>query len=262
MEDAYTFLAAIFGKVAFLADHETYMNHRPILHALFSRSRMTAYLDVMVDVVEEWLEGLGESGKMEITSEMVSLVKEVAGRSFLGEEINQMLGERFWRAYDDMSKAMDPVLPTNWPLPKFIRRDRAKEYVRSVLTPIVRERRENPKDDPFQLLVEVKMSDGRLPSEEVIVQLLMALLFAGHETTAGQAAWTIIQLVQNPEYLKLVHDEIDQVLGDGQTIDHQTLRDLEYVRMAVDETSRMRPKPPECDLLPNQLCGWWKKISQ
>lgn len=241
MEEAYDFLAAIFGKVAFLADHATYLNHRPILHALFSRARMTGYLAVMVEVVSGWLDGLGEGGELEISAEMVSLVKEVAGQSFLGREINQQLGGEFWRAYNDLSQALDPVLPPHWPLPKFIRRDRAKKYISSVLRPIVHERREHPRDDPFQLLVEVRMKDGELPSEELIVQLLMALLFAGHETTAGQAAWTIIQLVQHPDYLKLVRQEVDGLLGKGQDFDHTTLRNLNYVALAVDETSRMRP---------------------
>jgi sterol 14-demethylase len=241
MEEAYQFLAAIFGKVAFLADHQTYQNHRPILHTLFSRSQMALYLDVMVDVISGWLDSLGEAGEMEITQEMVELVKEVAGRSFLGDEIHEMLGELFWQAYDDLSKALDPVLPPTWPLPKFIRRDRAKAYISGVLHPIVRERRAKPKDDPFQLLVDAKMKDDTLPSEEVIVQLLMALLFAGHETTAGQASWTVIQLIQNPDYLENVRVEVDQVIPDIQSIDHNTLRNLKYVSMAVDETSRMCP---------------------
>ncbi len=241
MEDGYEFLAAIFGKVAFLADHQTYMNHRPILHALFSRVRMTGYLDVMIEVVHEWIDSLDESGEVEISRAMVDLVKEVAGRSFLGKEINNQLGDDFWRAYDDLSAALDPVLPPHWPLPKFIRRDRAKKYVASVLYPIVRERRANPKDDAFQMLVEVRMKDGELPSEELIVQLLMALLFAGHETTAGQAAWTIIQLAEHADYLGLVRAEVDGLLGEGQSFDHTTLRGLKYTAMAVDETTRMRP---------------------
>ncbi|MBT7782752.1 MAG: cytochrome P450 [Anaerolineae bacterium] len=202
---------------------------------------MTTYLDIMVEVVSAWLENLGDEGEMEISSEIITLVKDVAGRSFLGNEINQKLGEEFWQAYDDLSKALDPVLPPNLPLPKFIRRDKAKKYLANVLHLIVRERRANPKDDSFQMLVEAKMKDGQLPSEEIIVQLLMALLFAGHETTAGQAAWTIIQLAQHPDYLNLVREEVDVLLGDGQIFDHTTLRNLKHVSMAVDETSRMRP---------------------
>ncbi len=241
MNEAYDFLAAIFGEVAFLAEHETYLNHRPVLHALFGRERMAGYHQVMVDVVQEWLDGLGEEGEMELTAETVELVKEVAGRCFLGEAINRQLGKEFWKAYDDLSRSMDPVLPPHWPLPKFIRRDRAKKFVRDVLAPLVHERRENPVDDPFQLLVEVRMKDGELPAEETIVQLLMALLFAGHETTAGQAAWTVIQLAQHPQYLALVREEIDRELGGGQPFEQSILRKLTYVKLAVEETARMRP---------------------
>jgi sterol 14-demethylase len=178
---------------------------------------------------------------MELTSQIVDLVKEVAGRCFLGKEINDQLGDDFWVAYDDLSKSLDPVLPPAWPLPKFIRRDRAKRYVRDVLAPLVSERRRQPVDDPFQMLVETVMKDGELPEEEVIVQLLMALLFAGHETTAGQAAWTVIQLIQNPDYLKRVRDELEVVLGEGTPINQDTLRQLNTLKLAVDETSRMRP---------------------
>ena len=241
MNEAYDFLAAIFGEVAFLAEHETYLNHRPILHALFGRERMAGYHQVMVDVVQEWLDGLGEEGEMELTAETVELVKEVAGRCFLGDEINQQLGKEFWKAYDDLSRSMDPVLPPHWPLPKFIRRDRAKRFVRDVLAPLVHERRENPVDDPFQMLVEVRLKDGELPAEETIVQLLMALLFAGHETTAGQAAWTVIQLIQHPEYLARMREEVDRELGEGQPFQQSTLRKLTHVKLAVEETARMRP---------------------
>ena len=241
MNQAYDFLAAIFGEVAFLAEHETYLNHRPILHALFSRQRMLAYVEEMVEVVHEWLDSLGDSGEIELTGEILDLVKEVAGRCFLGKEINDQLGENFWKAYDDLSKSLDPVFPPQWPLPKFIRRDRAKRYVVDVLTPLVKERRQQPVDDPFQMLVEVRMKDGQLPSEEVIVQLLMALLFAGHETTAGQAAWTVIQLIQNPAYLKVVRKELSEVLGGGSDINQSVLREMKHLKMAVDETSRMRP---------------------
>lgn len=241
MNQAYDFLTAIFGEVAFLAEHETYLNHRPILHALFSRQRMLAYVGVMDDVVREWLDELGDRGEMELTAQILDLVKEVAGRCFLGKQINDQLGDDFWKAYDDLSKSLDPVLPPTWPLPKFIRRNRAKGYVRDILSPLVRDRRLDPVDDPFQMLVETRMKDGELPDEEVIVQLLMALLFAGHETTAGQAAWTVIQLIQNPDYLSRVREELDEALRKGENINQDKLRELDSLKLAVDETSRMRP---------------------
>ena len=44
-----------------------------------------------------------------------------------------------------------------------------------------------------------------------LVNMVTQIIFAGHETTAGQAAWNIILLLQNPDYLALVQEEVDRV---------------------------------------------------
>jgi sterol 14-demethylase len=66
-------------------------------------------------------------------------------------------------------------------------------------------------------------------------------MFAGHETTAGQAAWTIILLLQNPDYLRLVQQEIQQVAPYGVHIDPRRMTQLDHISWAVREVERMRP---------------------
>lgn len=39
---------------------------------------------------------------------------------------------------------------------------------------------------------------------------LMTLLIAGHETTAAVLTWTMHLLVQHPQYMKRVQDEVGQ----------------------------------------------------
>lgn len=243
MEKPYEFLAAIFGKVAFLGPTETYTNQRPVLHALFGREQMALYLPEIQAAVQEWLDRLGEAGEMELTGEMNRLVQEVAGRCFLGREVHERLGPSFWRDYTTLGKALDPILPPHLPLPKFIRRDRAKERIRRALAPIIAERRaaDQPPQDGFQLLLDHPQKDGNPLPDEVVDSMIMALMFAGHETTAGQAAWGIIHLLQNPEYLDKVKNELSARVKPGESIDHLKLRDMEYTRLALEETSRLAP---------------------
>ncbi len=243
MEKPYDFLATIFGKVAFLGSHATYMNQRPVLHVLFGREQMTKYLPEMQVAVQEWLDGLGDSGEMELTDEMNRLVQEVAGRCFLGPEVHARLGAAFWRDYALLGKALDPLLPPRLPLPKFIRRDQAKARIRRALAPIIAERRNGTerRADGFQLLLETAQADGQPLPAEVVDSMIMALMFAGHETTAGQAAWSIIHLLRHPEYRARVQAELAQVFPPGTAYDHVKLRELEATRLAVDETSRLTP---------------------
>ena len=42
----------------------------------------------------------------------------------------------------------------------------------------------------------------------------MTMLIAGHETTAAVLTWALFELKRNPEEMKKVRDEIDEVIGD------------------------------------------------
>jgi sterol 14-demethylase len=70
---------------------------------------------------------------------------------------------------------------------------------------------------------------------------MLGLMFAGHETTAGQAAWNVILLLQHPEYLSLVNEEIGRLLPAGQMVDGRALHALTHLGYAVTETERLRP---------------------
>ncbi|MAU01596.1 MAG: hypothetical protein CL608_31035 [Anaerolineaceae bacterium] len=243
IQEPYQFLKAMFGEVLFLAPHDEYLRQRPFVQELFKREKMLHYVDVMQEVVQAWLEGLGDSGEIELTSEIVTLVQEVAGNCFLGPEVHQTIGREFWDLYADLSQALDPLLPPNLPLPKFIKRDKAKARMSEILRPIIAERRQHPDlyDDFLQDIIMKDDKAGEKIDEELVRNLLLGLMFAGHETTAGQAAWTIILLLQNPDYLQLVLDEIEQVAPAGVHIDPKRMVQLDHIAWAVREVERLRP---------------------
>jgi sterol 14-demethylase len=243
IQEPYQFLRAMFGEVLFLAPHDEYLRQRPLVQELFKREKMLHYVDVMQEVVKEWLDGLGDSGEMELTSEIITLVQEVAGKCFLGPEVHQAIGREFWDLYTDLSKALDPLLPPDLPLPKFKRRDKAKARMTEILRPIIAERRANPGqyNDFLQDIIMKEDKAGEPVDEELVRNLLLGLMFAGHETTAGQAAWTIILLLQYPHYLELVLDELEEVAPAGVHIDPKRMVQLDHIEWAVREVERLRP---------------------
>uniref|UniRef100_A0A7S3YZM3 Cytochrome P450 n=1 Tax=Lotharella globosa TaxID=91324 RepID=A0A7S3YZM3_9EUKA len=94
---------------------------------------------------------------------------------------------------------------------------------------------------------------------------LLSMLVAGHETTGSVLTWTLYLLVQHPEKMAKLQEEIDTKLGskleDG--INDLTIDDmlsLNYLRWCVAESMRLYPHPPvlirraiEDDVLPS---GW------
>jgi sterol 14alpha-demethylase len=242
----YKFLRATFGEVFFIAGHEEYLRQRPVVQQAFRREKMAHYTTVMQREVQRWLDGLGDEGEFEIAGEMAHVAQQVAGYALMGEKFQEDAGDEFWELYGDLSRSLDPVLPPNLPLPKFFRRDRARARMGEIIQPILDDRRAHPENynDFLQDFVNSHYADGQPIEDEVLLNLMLGLMFAGHETTAGQAAWNIILLLQHPDYLARVQEEIDRVLPYGTPIDLKTIHALTYLGYAITETERLRPSAP------------------
>ncbi len=243
MSRPYAFIRAIFGDLAFLGSVEKYKTQRKIIHAPFRREKMQHYLTIMQRVVQSWLDSLPNEGEMELVSEIGRVVQDVAGYALMGEAFQKEVGREFWDLYRDLGAALDPIIPPNWPIPKYIRRDRAKARMIAILRPVIAERRAHPEryDDFLQDFVNARDSEGRPLDDDEVISLILGFNFAGHETTTGQASWTIIQLLQNPWYLDLVRKEIEAHLPIGTMIDGQAMKEMVHVQWAIRETERMRP---------------------
>ncbi|MEM9773762.1 MAG: cytochrome P450 [Chloroflexota bacterium] len=246
INNVYTMLEAAFGQVLFIASKDEYNNQRPLLQYIFSREKLAGYVQGMQYEVQRWLDSLGDSGEMNITEEMQQLAQHIAGNAFLGPDFRDELTDDFWDAYADLGRSLDPALPPHWPLPKFRKRDRAKEHIQNVFRPMITKRRENPDayDDLISQLLTVPQKDGEIMQDETIVSLYTGLIFAGHETTAGQAAWQIYEICRSDEISQMVQTEIDEKLPVGTQINGRVLRSMEKMYWTIDETTRMHPSAP------------------
>jgi sterol 14-demethylase len=243
MHSVYGFLRAMFGDVVLLAPHEEYLRQRPLLKSAFGNEKMVGYVQRMHEVSDAWVDELGDAGELEVTEAVTELIQRTAGRCFLGEDLQRSIGPEFWELYGHLNDAVDPLLPPHLPLPKFRRRDRAKKQLAKLFAPVIEERRRNPLayDDVMQDLVMTEGKDGRLIDADTLRNLLIGLIFASYETTIGQGAWTLISLLQHPDYLRLVRDELDHVAPSPTPIDHTVLARLPHLQWAIREVERLRP---------------------
>lgn len=243
IQKVYGFVQAITGKVFFLGSHETYLNQRPILYEPFKYRKSLKYVPIMQHVIEDCLQKLGDEGEIELTQYCIHITRQVAGNAFMGEKFQKEMGSAFWDLYDDISASLDVVLPPNLPLPKFRKRDRAKAKAKEMLKPVIAARRANPEqyDDFLQEFIQTPMVDGTYADDETLLNFIITFMFASHDTTSGHAAWTIIQLLQNPDYLKAVETELAEKFSHGTQLELSNISMLEHVYWAIEESSRMNP---------------------
>ena len=71
--------------------------------------------------------------------------------------------------------------------------------------------------------------------------MFISLMFAGHHTTSGTAAWTLIELLKAPEIMKSVVSEIDEIYADGRDVSYQALREIPMLETSIQEALRLHP---------------------
>lgn len=243
MDKPYKFLKPMFGDTGFTAGPETYRQQRPVFTSPLQAKKMENYVQVMADEVQTWFKQLGDAGQFDLVSTFEMLTQHVAARSFMGDDFYHQLSNEFWALYKDLAGGIDFILPPNLPLPRFLRRNRARRRMEAMLRPIITERRAHPEryTDFLQDFVSTPLLDNTPTSDELIVNMVLGLIFAGHETTASQGSWSLIQLLQNHDYLKLVAAELDVLLPPGATINLGVLRQMKHLEWALKETERTHP---------------------
>ncbi|KAG7449852.1 fatty acid hydroxylase [Guyanagaster necrorhizus] len=118
-----------------------------------------------------------------------------------------------------------------------------QQIMRDVASSIIDDRKQNPidKKDLLDLMLNAKdPKTGQGLSEENIGYNLLTFLIAGHETSSGMMTFTVYFLLKNPEKMRKLRDEIDEVLG-GRPVEVGDFDKLPYLVAVMRESLRLGP---------------------
>ncbi|KAL3514406.1 hypothetical protein ACH5RR_027123 [Cinchona calisaya] len=101
-----------------------------------------------------------------------------------------------------------------------------------------------------QMLLSLQQAEPERYTDHIIKATLLVLFVAGTTTTAETIEWAMSLMLNHPEVLKKIRDEIDQNVKSGYFVEDSDLPKLSYLRCVVNETLRLYPPLPL--LLPHQ----------
>jgi len=94
----------------------------------------------------------------------------------------------------------------------------------------------------LDVLVSLRKDDGSPHfSADEITGMFISMMFAGHHTTSGTAAWTLIELLRHPAVLADVVAELDALAAEGVGVSYQALREMPVLEAAIKEALRLHP---------------------
>lgn len=248
LPEIYRFVIPMFGPVLNAAPEEAVRKGQlALLHSAFQGDRMQRYLHVMQAEIRAWLDSLGDQGAFDLFEAFAELGMNIAASAFMGPEMRARM-TRIRPLYADLARGMEFVLPPNLPLPRFRRRDQARQELLRLMRPVVAERRQRSADetDFLDTLLgrEHAFPDDQYPhlDPDTVVSLALMTVFTGYITTAAQSCWSLVQLLQHPDYLDSVIEEGRSVLGVASAeLTLERSAQLERLEWALKETQRLHP---------------------
>ncbi|CAG8462428.1 5674_t:CDS:10 [Acaulospora morrowiae] len=117
-------------------------------------------------------------------------------------------------------------------------------YVENFANNLMEGRRNGSRrQDLLQTILDAQHEDGGMTDIEICDQII-EFIFAGSDTTSFTTTMVFAMLVENPEVMKKLTEELDEALKDdesGKFPSHGKLKDLTYLNCVVNETLRLHP---------------------
>ena len=248
--EVYGFMTPVFGKnVVYDAEPKKRVQQMQHMAQGLRAQRLKAYVPMIEKETLAYIKKWGNSGELNILDALSELTILTASRCLHGNDIREKLFEQVAEIYHDLDKGVTPLsffFPYA-PTPSHAKRDAARRKMVEILTPVIQARRESKEDssektDILQVFIDMKYKDGTDCTDDEVVGLLIALLFAGQHTSSITSTWTLMFLLFNPATLEKALAEQKTVLGSSSTaLDFELVGQMEYLQNATKEALRMFP---------------------
>ncbi|MFZ2175631.1 MAG: cytochrome P450 [Rhodococcus sp. (in: high G+C Gram-positive bacteria)] len=245
---AYPFMKPIFGEgVVFDASPE---RRKEMLHNQALRGeQMKGHAATIADEVDSMVSRWDDEGEIDLLEFFAELTIYTSSSCLIGKKFRDQLDGRFAQLYHELEQGTDAIafVDPYAPIESFRRRDEARvklvALVQDIMTGRIAEPPQGKEDrDMLDVLVSIKDEAGneRFSADE-ITGIFISMMFAGHHTTSGTAAWTLIELLRHPDYMKQVVTELDGLYSDGSDISFGALRQIPKLEAVLKETLRLHP---------------------
>ncbi len=116
------------------------------------------------------------------------------------------------------------------------------EENRGIINGIIEQRRQSQEqhDDLLDMLLHAKYEDGSTMTNEQLIDEILIIFVAGHETTANALTFTLKLIAQDKTVLQKVEAEIQKVNAQKITT-LQQIPQLNYIKCCIEESMRLYP---------------------
>ena len=232
-----------FGKGLLFSNGDYWLRQRRLIQPAFHREKLQGLYGIIIKSIDEFLLQFPIGKNIDIYPLIHQLSFNIIIQSLFDIKLSFQIIEELSQIFTELQDFL--IKDINQPLRRFfypftgtenIQLKKAKR-LREIFIGIINERKASDKkyDDLLDMFLKSKYEDtGEAMTNEQIVDEVLILIFAGHETTANTLAWLLYLLSTNNDSIQKLTDSFD-----GSTI-HECLNN-EYLKATINEVMRLYP---------------------
>jgi cytochrome P450 len=227
----------LLGKGIMTSEDELWRRQRSMMQPCFHRRVITGFAGLVAQAndrfIVRWEARAARGELVNVTEEMSELTLEIVLRSILGSDHERLSQEHGADPFELVAK--DPARNL-----EFVYKFRS---LTKTLQELIERRRAEPpvESDYLGMLISARDKDSGAPmSDRELIDELMTLVVAGHETTASALNWTWYLLSQHPEAQARLSAELDAA-PELPAPSLAQVEELHYTQQVVNETLRLYP---------------------
>ena len=244
--------ALLSGDDLFTSDGQEWLKRRRLMQPAFHRKVVAQFGEVIRTETERMLATWRSGQVIEIEQAMMDVTMGTIGQTMLSRNILDD-HPQLYHAFTTISNTIleRATTITGRMTPLFLPTGKNRAYkqalalAREILSDAVHKRQAQPVEerahDLLTMLIgaEDEENGATLPNEQIIDEML-GIVSAGHETSSVTLAWLFHALAKNPEVEAKLHTELDGVLN-GRPPTIADLPNLPYLQQVINETMRCYP---------------------
>jgi cytochrome P450 len=244
------------GNGVLLADGAAWKWQRRVLAPLFRHSEILTYVPQMATaaegMIDHWRNDAIRGPMRRIDDDMTALTFDVIARTMLSGGIGAETQALLQASSDYLDRISWEVAYALVRLPEWVwhpakaQMRHATRVLRETAHVLIDRRRRDttPADDLMTRLLAARDPETSNPmSDDQLIDNLLTLLEAGHETTAKTLTWTAYLLARSPAWQEKVRAEVSAIAGD-RPIGPEHVDQLAVTARVIKEAMRLYPAAP------------------
>ena len=231
---------AVFPGAIMALDDPQHKLQRRIMQGAFKRSAMERYVGDMGPVIEQvlatWPSGAGR--RLQVFQPLKALTLNIAARVFMGMALGPE-ADRMNQAFVDTVAASLALVRKPLPPLAMWRGVRARRFLVGLMATKLAEKRASEGPDLFSQLCHARGEDGERFSDDEVINHMIFLMMAAHDTTTSTLTTMVYCLARHPEWQdRLRQDAL--ALPDAH-LQYADLAGCERTEWVMKESLRMYP---------------------